>query len=149
MGDKAWRVGDAQVSSCRTQLTSKTRPRYCRRYRVCETHLRALTMNINGAAQRWCQKCSRFHEVDAFTDKQHSCTQSLLRSRTQHMQRTAKRTNVTAITSPPPAAPLTPFPTVPYESVAQQLAVFGWDVPLVPGPDVALRSLFAFLNDIA
>jgi hypothetical protein len=63
------RVPRAQLSYCRAPLARRAAggPRnYCLRYRLCEAHLRALCVHVDGVECRWCQKCSRFHTLDAF-----------------------------------------------------------------------------------
>ncbi|TVU14652.1 hypothetical protein EJB05_38134, partial [Eragrostis curvula] len=66
-----------QVDGCMVDL-SKAR-RYHRRHRVCENHSKAPFVITAGAImpQRFCQQCSRFHEVDAFDDEKKSCRQRL------------------------------------------------------------------------
>ncbi|TVU14651.1 hypothetical protein EJB05_38133, partial [Eragrostis curvula] len=66
-----------QVDGCMADLSKAKR--YHRRHRVCENHSKAPVVITAGAImpQRFCQQCSRFHEVDEFDDEKKSCRQRL------------------------------------------------------------------------
>ena len=56
-----------QLPYCRAPLPRREGGiKYCFRYRLCETHLRAPVVDFGGLPSRWCQKCSRFHQLPAF-----------------------------------------------------------------------------------
>ncbi|TVU24822.1 hypothetical protein EJB05_27282, partial [Eragrostis curvula] len=66
-----------RVEGCTADLSKAKR--YHRRHRVCEHHSKAPVVITAGAImpQRFCQQCSRFHEVDEFDDAKKSCRQRL------------------------------------------------------------------------
>ncbi|THU74203.1 hypothetical protein C4D60_Mb04t30890 [Musa balbisiana] len=57
--------------------TWRRRSRYHRRHRVCEAHSKAAVVIVAGLRQRFCQQCSRFHEVSEFDDSKRSCRRRL------------------------------------------------------------------------
>ena len=61
------------------------------RFRLCPDHVRAESVLIGGATQRWCQKCSRFHECSAFEGDQRTCALQLRLQRERNKRRTAGR----------------------------------------------------------
>ncbi|XP_071720327.1 squamosa promoter-binding protein 1 [Rutidosis leptorrhynchoides] len=64
-----------QVEECTTDMTrSKT---YHRRHKVCEVHAKAQIVIIGGRHQRFCQQCSRFHDITEFDDAKRSCRRRL------------------------------------------------------------------------
>ena len=50
---------------------------YSARSRVCLTHIRASAVEIDGVMSRFCQKCTRFHSVDAFRPTNRTCSMQL------------------------------------------------------------------------
>ncbi|CAN6199117.1 unnamed protein product [Urochloa humidicola] len=64
-----------QVDRCAADLHDARR--YYRRHKVCETHSKALVVLVAGLRQRFCQQCSRFHELLEFDDNKHSCRRRL------------------------------------------------------------------------
>jgi len=50
---------------------------YNLRYRLCEDHIKAMTLFQGGVAKRFCQQCSRLHEMSEFEGKRRSCISSL------------------------------------------------------------------------
>ncbi|XP_006595445.1 squamosa promoter-binding-like protein 3 [Glycine max] len=50
---------------------------YHRRHRVCEYHVKAQVVLVDEVRQRFCQQCSRFHELAEFDDTKRSCRSSL------------------------------------------------------------------------
>jgi hypothetical protein len=59
------------------------------RFRLCLDHVRAESVLIAGAVQRWCQKCSRFHAVSAFEGDQRTCALQLRLQRERNKRRGA------------------------------------------------------------
>ncbi|KAM7525079.1 hypothetical protein LguiA_014981 [Lonicera macranthoides] len=65
-----------QVEHCTTNMTgAKT---YHRRHKVCELHAKAPVVVVAGIQQRFCQQCSRFHEISQFDEAKRSCRRRLL-----------------------------------------------------------------------
>ncbi|CAH9143339.1 unnamed protein product [Cuscuta epithymum] len=50
---------------------------YHKRHKVCEVHAKAPVVFLKGVPQRFCQQCSRFHEVTEFDDSKRSCRRRL------------------------------------------------------------------------
>ncbi|KAI3887751.1 hypothetical protein MKX03_018598 [Papaver bracteatum] len=64
-----------QVEKCKADLTdAKT---YHRRHKVCDLHSKASGVLLAGLHQRFCQQCSRFHEVSEFDETKRSCRRRL------------------------------------------------------------------------
>ncbi|KAJ9566471.1 hypothetical protein OSB04_002437 [Centaurea solstitialis] len=64
-----------QVEDCTTDMSrAKT---YHRRHKVCEVHAKAPIVVIAGRQQRFCQQCSRFHDLTEFDDTKRSCRRRL------------------------------------------------------------------------
>ncbi|KAL6999541.1 Squamosa promoter-binding-like protein [Sarracenia purpurea var. burkii] len=64
-----------QADKCAADLTDAKR--YHRRHRVCELHAKASAVIVAGLRQRFCQQCSRFHELSEFDDTKRSCRKRL------------------------------------------------------------------------
>ncbi|KAI9120446.1 hypothetical protein K1719_007479 [Acacia pycnantha] len=64
-----------QVESCESDLSEAKH--YHRRHKVCEFHAKASSVLISGLQQRFCQQCSRFHELGEFDDAKRSCRKRL------------------------------------------------------------------------
>ncbi|XP_054779240.1 squamosa promoter-binding-like protein 3 [Prosopis cineraria] len=64
-----------QADDCHTDL-STAKP-YHRRHKVCEYHAKAPAVLISGHEQRFCQQCSRFHELSEFDNSKRSCRRRL------------------------------------------------------------------------
>ncbi|KAK6932590.1 SBP domain [Dillenia turbinata] len=64
-----------QVENCTADMTDAGR--YHRRHKVCEIHAKAPVVQLAGLEQRFCQQCSRFHEVSEFDDSRRSCRRRL------------------------------------------------------------------------
>ncbi|KAK9707156.1 hypothetical protein RND81_07G176300 [Saponaria officinalis] len=64
-----------QVLGCNKDLGSYKG--YYRRHKVCEEHTRTARVNVNGMEQRFCQQCSRFHQLAEFDDHKRSCRKRL------------------------------------------------------------------------
>ncbi|KAK7302814.1 hypothetical protein RJT34_13710 [Clitoria ternatea] len=64
-----------QVDDCNADL-SDAKP-YHKRHKVCEYHAKAPAVLIADQHQRFCQQCSRFHELSEFDDSKRSCRRRL------------------------------------------------------------------------
>ncbi|GMP42797.1 hypothetical protein CsSME_00012410 [Camellia sinensis var. sinensis] len=64
-----------QVDGCNVALVNAKE--YHRRHKVCEMHSKAPKVEVLGLEQRFCQQCSRFHEVSEFDDSKRSCRRRL------------------------------------------------------------------------
>ncbi|CAI9756471.1 unnamed protein product [Fraxinus pennsylvanica] len=60
-----------QVQDCTVDMAG-AKP-YHRRHKVCEFHFKAPAVLVAGLQQRFCQQCSRFHEVSEFDESKRSC----------------------------------------------------------------------------
>ncbi|EFJ41724.1 hypothetical protein VOLCADRAFT_107563 [Volvox carteri f. nagariensis] len=74
-----------QVEGCGHDLSLEKG--YYQRYRVCEPHMKLLSLVVNGKACRFCQQCGRFQELTEFDGNKRSCRARLL----QHNARRRKR----------------------------------------------------------
>ncbi|CAI0468736.1 unnamed protein product [Linum tenue] len=64
-----------QAENCSSDMAGARR--YHRRHKVCEVHARAPVVLVAGTHQRFCQQCSRFHELSEFDDTKKSCRRRL------------------------------------------------------------------------
>ncbi|XP_020589540.1 squamosa promoter-binding-like protein 3 [Phalaenopsis equestris] len=64
-----------QAEKCTADLTEAKR--YHRRHKVCEAHAKAAAVIVAGLRQRFCQQCSRFHELPEFDEAKRSCRRRL------------------------------------------------------------------------
>ncbi|KAJ6435980.1 hypothetical protein OIU84_001083 [Salix udensis] len=64
-----------QVEECNLDL--KSAKDYHRRHRICEKHSKSPKVIVAGMERRFCQQCSRFHELSEFDDKKRSCRRRL------------------------------------------------------------------------
>ncbi|KAF8052384.1 hypothetical protein N665_1564s0006 [Sinapis alba] len=64
-----------QVDRCTSDL--KEAKQYHRRHKVCEVHAKASSVYLTGVKQRFCQQCSRFHELLEFDEAKRSCRKRL------------------------------------------------------------------------
>nr|WMI30921.1 squamosa promter-binding-like protein 20 [Diospyros sp. 'deyangshi'] len=64
-----------QVEGCNLDLRSAKD--YHRRHRICESHSKSPRVIIAGMERRFCQQCSRFHDLSEFDDKKRSCRRRL------------------------------------------------------------------------
>ncbi|XP_057247096.1 squamosa promoter-binding protein 1 [Beta vulgaris subsp. vulgaris] len=64
-----------QADNCTADLTEAKR--YHRRHKVCEFHAKAPVVIVNSIHQRFCQQCSKFHELSEFDDTKRSCRRRL------------------------------------------------------------------------
>ncbi|XP_023531078.1 squamosa promoter-binding protein 1-like [Cucurbita pepo subsp. pepo] len=64
-----------QAEKCTADL-SEAKP-YHRRHKVCEVHAKSQVVLVGGFRQRFCQQCSRFHELSEFDEMKRSCRRRL------------------------------------------------------------------------
>ncbi|KAJ9170930.1 hypothetical protein P3X46_018992 [Hevea brasiliensis] len=64
-----------QADNCTADL-SEAKP-YHKRHKVCENHAKAQIVLVAGIRQRFCQQCSRFHELSEFDETKRSCRRRL------------------------------------------------------------------------
>ncbi|OIV93434.1 hypothetical protein TanjilG_10066 [Lupinus angustifolius] len=64
-----------QVEGCGLDLSSAKD--YHRKHRVCESHSKSPKVVIAGMERRFCQQCSRFHDLSEFDEKKRSCRRRL------------------------------------------------------------------------
>ncbi|KAE8010712.1 hypothetical protein FH972_007055 [Carpinus fangiana] len=50
---------------------------YHKRHKVCERHAKAAVVLVSGLRQRFCQQCSKFHEISQFDGNKKSCREKL------------------------------------------------------------------------
>ncbi|XP_044501507.1 squamosa promoter-binding protein 1-like [Mangifera indica] len=66
---------NCQVEKCTADLSDAKQ--YHRRHKVCEVHAKAQVVVVAGIRQRFCQQCSRFHELSEFDESKRSCRRRL------------------------------------------------------------------------
>ncbi|XP_030460252.2 squamosa promoter-binding-like protein 3 [Syzygium oleosum] len=64
-----------QAENCSADMADAKR--YHRRHKVCEVHAKAPVVVVAGLRQRFCQQCSRFHELSEFDEAKRSCRRRL------------------------------------------------------------------------
>ncbi|XVE66187.1 hypothetical protein DITRI_Ditri08aG0060400 [Diplodiscus trichospermus] len=64
-----------QAENCTADLSDAKQ--YHRRHKVCEHHSKAQVVLVAGIRQRFCQQCSRFHELSEFDEAKRSCRRRL------------------------------------------------------------------------
>uniref|UniRef100_A0A1D1XFK2 Squamosa promoter-binding-like protein 12 n=1 Tax=Anthurium amnicola TaxID=1678845 RepID=A0A1D1XFK2_9ARAE len=64
-----------QVEGCNVDLS--TAKDYHRKHRVCESHSKCPKVIVAGQERRFCQQCSRFHDLSEFDQKKRSCRRRL------------------------------------------------------------------------
>lgn len=64
-----------QVEGCNVDLSGAKD--YHRKHRVCESHSKSPKVIVAGQERRFCQQCSRFHELSEFDQKKRSCRRRL------------------------------------------------------------------------
>ncbi|KAF5945049.1 hypothetical protein HYC85_015277 [Camellia sinensis] len=87
-------VAKCRVEGCEVGLGKAKE--YHRRHKVCEIHSKAEKAVVHGVDQRFCQQCSRFHEVSEFDGSKRSCRRRLV----GHNQRRRKRSLHSIATNP-------------------------------------------------
>ncbi|XP_042408028.1 squamosa promoter-binding-like protein 12 [Zingiber officinale] len=63
------------VDGCNIDLT--TAKEYHRKHKICESHSKSPKVIIAGQARRFCQQCSRLHDLSEFDQKKRSCRRRL------------------------------------------------------------------------
>ncbi|CAH8381702.1 unnamed protein product [Eruca vesicaria subsp. sativa] len=74
-GQSSMQVPRCQIDGCELDLSSAKD--YHRKHRVCETHSKCPNVTVNGVDCRFCQQCSRLHDVSEFDEKKRSCRKRL------------------------------------------------------------------------
>ncbi|KAI3424061.1 hypothetical protein D9Q98_009424 [Chlorella vulgaris] len=70
----------SQGRSCRVPgCTAALEPGYCEAYRICRTHHRADSFQMDGNTCRYCQQCGKIHCLSEFDKGRQSCRMSLSR----------------------------------------------------------------------
>ncbi|XP_057959852.1 squamosa promoter-binding protein 1-like [Malania oleifera] len=64
-----------QAEKCAVDLAGAKR--YHKRHKVCDVHAKAPVVIVAGLRQRFCQQCSRFHELSEFDEAKRSCRRRL------------------------------------------------------------------------
>ncbi|KAJ9538442.1 hypothetical protein OSB04_031175 [Centaurea solstitialis] len=64
-----------QVEGCNLDLASAKD--YHRRHRICSDHSKSATVVVDGMERRFCQQCSRLHDLSEFDDRKRSCRRRL------------------------------------------------------------------------
>ncbi|KAG6510273.1 hypothetical protein ZIOFF_028282 [Zingiber officinale] len=64
-----------QVQGCSFDLSGAKD--YHRKHRVCEAHSKCPKVVVGGQERRFCQQCSRFHDLSEFDQKKRSCRRRL------------------------------------------------------------------------
>ncbi|CAN0891259.1 Squamosa promoter-binding protein 1 [Linum grandiflorum] len=82
-----------QVERCGANLSEGKQ--YHRRHKVCDFHSKCSSVLVSGLRQRFCQQCSRFHEVSEFDEAKRSCRRRLA----GHNERRRKSSTMTAAES--------------------------------------------------
>ncbi|XP_057776978.1 squamosa promoter-binding-like protein 3 isoform X2 [Salvia miltiorrhiza] len=63
------------VEGCNIDLS--TAKEYHRKHRVCDSHSKSPKVVVGGLERRFCQQCSRFHNLSEFDEKKRSCRRRL------------------------------------------------------------------------
>ncbi|PHT43498.1 Squamosa promoter-binding-like protein 5 [Capsicum baccatum] len=64
-----------QAEKCSVDLSDAKQ--YHKRHKVCENHAKSQVVVVAGLRQRFCQQCSRFHELTEFDESKRSCRRRL------------------------------------------------------------------------
>ncbi|KAF7144783.1 hypothetical protein RHSIM_Rhsim04G0070000 [Rhododendron simsii] len=82
-----------QAERCPADLSDAAKAKqYHRRHKVCEHHAKASVVVVAGIRQRFCQQCSRFHELSEFDDTKRSCRRRLAGHNERRRKNTADLT---------------------------------------------------------
>ncbi|KAK2982703.1 hypothetical protein RJ640_014503 [Escallonia rubra] len=74
-GGSASSMRCCQAEKCTADLSDAKQ--YHKRHKVCENHAKAQFVVVAGIRQRFCQQCSRFHELSEFDEAKRSCRRRL------------------------------------------------------------------------
>ncbi|MED6109405.1 hypothetical protein PIB30_033279 [Stylosanthes scabra] len=81
-----------QADECLANLQAAKR--YNRRHKVCERHAKAPVVLVSGDRQRFCQQCSKFHELALFDDNKRSCRERLASHNERRRKAQAQDANI-------------------------------------------------------
>ncbi|KAL4540352.1 hypothetical protein Ndes2526A_g03339 [Nannochloris sp. 'desiccata'] len=70
---------------------------YYQRYRICKEHLRSTALLVDGAPQRFCQQCGKFHDLDAFDGDKRNCRARLAQHNSRRRKAGAGATSTSGI----------------------------------------------------
>ncbi|CAN4103306.1 unnamed protein product [Withania somnifera] len=68
-------IRSCQADKCSVDLSDAKQ--YHKRHKVCEYHAKSQVVIVAGLRQRFCQQCSRFHELTEFDESKRSCRRRL------------------------------------------------------------------------
>ncbi|KAH6798459.1 hypothetical protein C2S51_034943 [Perilla frutescens var. frutescens] len=108
------------VEGCNIDLS--TAKEYHRKHRVCDIHSKCPKVVVGGLERRFCQQCSRFHNLSEFDDKKRSCRRRL----SDHNARRRK-----------PQQDTIQFNSSPYYGGRQQMSFLLNNAPLVHSRNLA------------
>jgi len=86
-----------QVDGCGADLSSLKE--YHQRYKICEYHLKVSSIVKDGAQQRFCQQCGRFHGLSEFDGVKRSCRAPLERHNARRRKKSDSQTSSAKIRS--------------------------------------------------
>ncbi|XP_031125400.1 squamosa promoter-binding-like protein 12 isoform X1 [Ipomoea triloba] len=91
-----------QVEGCNIDLSSAKD--YHRKHRVCDSHSKCPKVIVGGIERRFCQQCSRFHNLSEFDENKRSCRRRLSdhNARRRKPLQDATQFNSTSMLSPFP-----------------------------------------------
>ncbi|XP_059283326.1 squamosa promoter-binding protein 1-like [Lycium ferocissimum] len=84
-----------QADKCSVDLSDAKQ--YHKRHKVCEYHAKSQVVVVAGLRQRFCQQCSRFHELTEFDESKRSCRRRLA----GHNERRRKNSSSSSADQPP------------------------------------------------
>uniref|UniRef100_A0A0D9XBL8 SBP-type domain-containing protein n=1 Tax=Leersia perrieri TaxID=77586 RepID=A0A0D9XBL8_9ORYZ len=75
-----------QADGCLADLNATTTMsmKYFRRHKVCVAHFKAPVVLVTGHRRRFCQRCSKFHELSRFDDSKRICRRGLAALRARY-----------------------------------------------------------------
>ncbi|XP_027774345.1 squamosa promoter-binding protein 1-like, partial [Solanum pennellii] len=86
-------IRSCQAEKCNVDLSDAKQ--YHKRHKVCEYHAKSQVVVVAGLRQRFCQQCSRFHELTEFDESKRSCRRRLA----GHNERRRKSTSSSSSSS--------------------------------------------------
>ncbi|WIA28356.1 hypothetical protein OEZ86_010903 [Tetradesmus obliquus] len=84
-----------QVDGC----TSRLKRVYCRRFHVCHAHATAGSVLLQGQQSRFCQRCGKFHDLDAFDGSKRNCRAGLAQHNSSRRARRQQKHHAAAASS--------------------------------------------------
>ncbi|GLI65170.1 hypothetical protein VaNZ11_008626, partial [Volvox africanus] len=111
-----------KVLGCASDLASA--PKTHQRFRLCNLHIKAPAILVDGVASRFCQQCSRFHPLTEFHGTNRTCRMMLVKNR-------ARQRGANPFSSPygAPAVPTAwkqsalPLPLLAFHAAAGETAI--------------------------